>query len=323
MKIKSKLLGALVALGLGSSAHAWSPGDSISLTMAASKPVHAIYPISVGVKEIVEREIDGVKINLTSTQGGLENARLLTSGEVQLANGNTLAAYSLRYGKFAADGEPPQEQLVSLFPSYTWEIGAMVPADSNVTKFRDLVGKRIGLGPIGSGAEATASQTIEALGLSDSDFANVQRSAVDQMFGSLSAGTVDAIIWGTAHPAGKITEYASTRGLKFVSFAESDMESVTDRYPYFHAGYMREGHYKGQTGSPLWTGGGTHFWTTTALDDDLAYLITKSVWENRKTLESRHVSQKFLNEELVRQQAAMVNFHPGSERYFKEVGILK
>lgn len=322
LKLPVAALSAAVLIASAPAADAWTPGEEVSLRMAASQPVHAIYPISAGFKEIVEREIPGVSIELTATQGGLENARLLSVGEVELANGNTLAAYSLRYGEFAAEGEEPQEQLVALFPSYTWEIGTMVPADSDVETFRDLIGKRLGLGPIGSGAEATASQTLAAMGLSDDDFANVQRSAVDQMFGSLSAGMVDAIIWGTAHPTGRITEQDTTRGLKFIPFAEEDMEKVVAAYPYFHAGYLREGFYEGQEGRPLWTGGGTHFWTTTDLPDDLAYAMVKAVWENREELIDRHVSQEFLDESLVKMQAELMEFHPGARRYFEEIGIL-
>lgn len=314
---------ALTVIAAPLAAQEWSPGDEMSLRMAASQPVHAIYPISAGFKEIVEREITGISISLTATQGGLENARLLTAGEVELANGNTLAAYSLRYGEFAADGEDPQDQLVALFPSYTWEIGTMVPADSEVATFRDLEGMRLGLGPIGSGAEATASQTLTAMGLSDDDFANVQRSAVDQMFGALSAGMVDAIIWGTAHPTGRISEQVATRGLRFVPFAEDDMAQVTAAYPYFHAGYLRDGLYEGQEGNALWTGGGTHFWATTELPEDLAYAMVKAVWENREELVERHVSQKFLDADLVRMQADLMDFHPGAERYFVEIGVLE
>jgi TRAP transporter TAXI family solute receptor len=314
---------ALTTVALPLSAQDWTPGDNVSLRMAASQPVHAIYPISVGFKEIIEREVPGISIALTATQGGLENARLLSVGEVELANGNSLAAYSLRYGKFAADGEDPQEQLVALFPSYTWEIGTMVPADSDIQTFRDLVGKRIAMGPIGSGAEATASQTLTAMGLADDDFENVQRSAVDQMFGALSSGMADAVIWGTAHPTGRISEQAATRGLRFVPFAEADMEMVTQAYPYFHAGFLRDDLYEGQEGNALWTGGATHFWATTSLPDDLAYAMVKAVWENKEELVIRHVSQEFLNEELVRMQAVLMDFHPGAQRYFVEIGILE
>ena len=303
-------------------AQAWEPGEDISLRMAASQPVHAIYPISAGVKAIVERELPGVVIDMTVTQGGVENARLLQVGEVEMANGNTLGAYSVHHGAFAADGADPFPGLVALLPSYTWEIGTMVPVDSEVETFRDLVGQRIGMGPLGSGAEATASQALAAMGLSDDDFARVQRSAPAQAFGSLAAGTVDAVIWGTAHPSGAIVEQLATRGLRFVSFSEDDMAAVVAEYPYFHFGYVDPALYDGIDEQALWVGGGTHFWVNADIDETLVYEIVRVVWENRAELEDRHPSQERLNDDLVRMQAELLPMHPGADRYFREIGVL-
>ena len=315
------LAGALAMAA--SAANAWEPGEPVSLRMAASQPVHAIYPITAGVKAIVERELPGVEIDMTVTQGGVENARLLQVGEVEMANGNTLGAYSVHHGAFAAEGEDPFPGLVALLPSYTWEIGTMGPADSEVETFRDLVGQRIGMGPLGSGAEATASQALAAMGLSDDDFARVQRSAPAQAFGSLAAGTVDAVIWGTAHPAGAIVEQLATRGLRFVSFAEEDMAAVVAAYPYFHFGYVDPTLYEGIAEEALWVGGGTHFWVSAEIDESLVYEIVRVVWENRAELEERHPSQERLNDDLVRMQAELLPMHPGAARYFREIGVLE
>jgi len=318
---------AITALGAGiavfaSTAAAWEQGDEVRLRMAASQPVHAIYPITAGIKAIVERELPGVIIDMTVTQGGVENARLIEVGEVEMANGNTLGAYSIHTGTFAAEGAEPFEQLVGLMPSYTWEIGTMVPADSDVETFRDLVGKRIAMGPQGSGAEATATQAITAIGLTDSDFSRVQRSAPAQAFGSLASGQVDAVIWGTAHPAGAIVEQMATRGLRFISFTEEDMDAIAAEYPYFHHGWVDPSLYDGIDEPALWVGGGTHFWTNANVDEELVYQIVRVVWENKEELKDRHPSQERLNDDLVRMQAELLPMHPGAERYFREIGVI-
>lgn len=51
--------------------------------------------------------------------------------------------------------------------------------------------------------------------------------------------------------------------------------------------------------------------------------MVKAVWENREKLIDRHVSQKFLDEELVRMQAELMDFDHGAERYFVEIGNLE
>lgn len=316
---------AAMAAGLvfcASAVSAWEQGEEIRLRMAASQPVHAIYPITAGLKAIVERELPGVTIDMTVTQGGVENARLIEVGEVEMANGNTLGAYSIHTGTFAAEGADPYEGLVGLMPSYTWEIGTMVPADSEVQTFRDLIGMRIAMGPQGSGAEATATQALTAMGLTDDDFSRVQRSAPAQAFGSLAAGQVDAVIWGTAHPAGAIVEQMATRGLRFISFSDEDMAAIVEDYPYFHAGTLDASLYEGAEEDALWVGGGTHFWVDADVNEELVYQIVRAVWENKEELHERHPSQLRLNDDLVRMQANLLPFHPGAERYFREVGIL-
>ena len=94
----------------------WKPGDSIVLRHAASQPVHSIYVVNAGHKAIIEREIPGVRLEMTATQGGVENARLLHAGEVESANGNSTGAYSVYQGEFLAAGEEPYRDLLGWFP---------------------------------------------------------------------------------------------------------------------------------------------------------------------------------------------------------------
>ena len=59
------------------------------------------------------------------------------------------------------------------------------------------------------------------------------------------------------------------------------------------------------------------------MPETLVYEMVKALWENRESLKSSHQSQTLLDEDLVRQQASLVPFHPGAHRYFVEQGILK
>lgn len=322
--LKSLALAAVAACALGGAASAdWKPGDQIVLRHAASQPVHSIYVVNAGHKAIIEREIPGVRLELTATQGGVENARLLQAGEVESANGNSTGAYAIHHGKFLAEGEAPYGDLLSWFPGYTADQGIIVNADSGFTTFRDLLGKRVALGPVGSGAEATVTEGLEAMGFTDADFANVLRTDPRSAFGALAAGNVDAVLWGTAHPASAIVEQITTRGVKLLSYDRADLDKVGEKYPFYHSARVAAGTYQGQDEDIWWIGSSVHNWIHRSVPDDLVYAMTKALWENKDELVERHSSQMFLDEDMVRQQAAMVPFHPGAERYFKEIGILQ
>lgn len=321
---KTLALAAVAACALGGAAFAdWKPGDQIVLRHAASQPVHSIYVVNAGHKAIIEREIPGVRLELTATQGGVENARLLQAGEVESANGNSTGAYAVHHGSFLAEGEEPYRDLLGWFPGYTADMGLIVNADSGFNTFRDLLGKRVALGPVGSGAEATVTEGLEAMGVTDADFANVVRTDPRSAFGALAAGNVDAVIWGTAHPASAIVEQITTRGVKLLTWEQADLAKVGEKYPFYHSARVAAGTYEGQTEDLYWIGSSVHNWIHRSVPDDLVYAMTKALWENKDELIASHSSQQYLNEEMVLQQAAMVPFHPGAERYFKEIGIIK
>ncbi|WP_270934963.1 TAXI family TRAP transporter solute-binding subunit [Falsiroseomonas oryzae] len=320
------VLAALPAAALAVPALAqrrWQPGDRFTLRIAASQPVQPIYSISVAQKTIIERTLPGVRVDVIATQGGIENANLIKAGDVEAANGNTAGAYSVHHGRFEAQGERPFPDLLSWMPGYDAPQGIIVNPNSPVRGFADLRGRRIALGPVGSGAEAVVTSTIRALGMTDRDFGNVLRTDPRQAFNSLAAGNVEAVIWGTAHPAGAITEQVTTRNVGFVSFTAEELAPVTRDLPYINAARLPAGVYATQTADMLWPSAGVHHWIGARVPEELVYRATKAIWEAKDELVTRHASQRLLSPEMVRAQAAMVPFHPGAARYFIEAGVLR
>lgn len=300
----------------------WKPGDNYLIRIGGSQPVHAIYSVSAGHKAIIERTLPGVRVELLATQGGVENANLIIAEEVEAANGNAAGAYSVYFGKFEAEGLPPQKDILSWLPGYDAPQSIIVNQDSGISSFSDLLGKSIALGPTGSGAESVATSTITSLGHSDSSFRRVLRTDPKQAFGALAAGNVDAVIWGSAHPVAIIIEQITTRSIKFVSFTKEELQKVSAAIPYITAALVPAGTYDIQDSDMLWPSAGVHHWIHAKIPDDLVYAMTKAIWENRPELEAIHSSQKLLSADTVKAQAGIVPFHPGAARYFIEQKIL-
>jgi len=108
-----------------------------------------------------------------------------------------------------------------------------------------------------------------------------------------------------------------------LSYDQDDLAKVAAKYPFYHSARFAAGTYEGQDEDIYWIGSSVHNWINRSVPDDLVYAMTKARWENRAELVERHASQVFLNEEIVRQQAALLPFHPGAEHYLKEIGILQ
>lgn len=87
------------------------------------------------------------KLDVQATQGSVENLTLLHEGKADLA---------LIQGGLAAD-RAGVLALANLGRQY---LHLVVPADSSIEDFRDLAGKRVGVGPAGGGSDALARSVL-------------------------------------------------------------------------------------------------------------------------------------------------------------------
>lgn len=87
-------------------------------------------------------------LDVKATHGSVENLGLLKDGGADLALVQSAVAWD-------------RDNLVALANLGRQYVHVVVPADSSVEQFRDLAGKRIGVGPSGSGAAAIASRLLD------------------------------------------------------------------------------------------------------------------------------------------------------------------
>ena len=57
------------------------------------------------------------------------------------------------------------------------------------------------------------------------------------------------------------------------------------------------------------------------LSDDVAYAVTKALWENYKELAPIHPRLKFWTSDRFASTRAVVPYHPGSIKLYKEKGV--
>ena len=63
-----------------------------------------------------------------------------------------------------------------------------------------------------------------------------------------------------------------------------------------------------------------HLITSADADEELIYTLTKLVYENREKVTEKHPAGRAINAKNVVRDTG-TEFHPGSIRYFKEIGI--
>ncbi len=258
------------------------------------------------------------KVQAKGTKGSQENIRRLARGELQLALSNSAISY------FAVRGESGWEEkydiraVATLAPNVAMFI---TKQDSGVRGIADLKGKRVVVGPAGAGFDMFVGPLLEAHGVTFADFGrklnNNQSGAVDM----LGDGNADAAFLGGAVPTGSITQACSTHDIYFVPFAADARARLVEKYPFFQPVTVPSDKYSDLTEDYEGLNvGSMHLITSATEDEDLIYQITRTIWENRAAIASKHPAGNAINEKNVARDTG-TEFHPGAVRFYREIGI--
>lgn len=257
------------------------------------------------------------EVTAEATKGSQENIRRLQSGELDLALSNSAITYFAVRGTEGWDRAYDMRTVMTLAPNVAMFV---TPVDSGIEALEGLKGNRVVVGVAGAGFEFFVRPLLAAHGVTYEDFTplyNTQAGAVDM----LSDGSAAAAFLGGAVPTASITQATSSREMHFIPYAEDSKQQLVDEYPFFRPATIPAGTYRGQ--DDAFHGldvGSMHLITNAAVDEELVYHITRTIYENRAAVTERHAAGRAIQPENVVRDTG-TQFHPGAIRYYKEIGI--
>jgi TRAP transporter TAXI family solute receptor len=165
------------------------------------RPVYTLY--TAGIKgtyyrfaEDITRACPNLNIQIVSTDGSLDNVNHLIEPQAMRA-GHRFGFVQNDAMVAVLGSEPRAKSLVkTVMPMYPEDITVLVNRASNINSMRDLEGKRVAVGVIGSGVWFTASSMRAQLGV---NWIPVERSPEESILGVL-VGDLDAMISVGGHP---------------------------------------------------------------------------------------------------------------------------
>ncbi len=260
---------------------------------------------------------EGWNVSAESTAGSQENIRRLVQGDLDFALSNAAISYFAVRGESSWDEAYPIRAVMTLAPNVALFV---TPADSGVATVADLRGQRVAVGPAGAGFEMFVGPLVGAHGLTYDDFTPlnaIQSGAVDL----LADGSAAAAFLGGAVPTASITQAASSMAIRLVPFDDDAKERLLADYPFFAPATIPAETYRGQTEDYHGLNvGSMHLITAGAAGEELVYLFTRTIYENRAGVALRHPAGKAIQPGNVVRDTG-TPFHPGAIRYYKEIGI--
>ena len=212
--------------------------------------------------------------------------------------------------------------MAGVFSVYPQAVHLIATHASGVKSVRDLKGKRVAFGPVGSATEQNALQVLEVHGIADSDLAAAVRVSYSAAVDQLKAGAVDAAFFSIAVGAPVVADALASGKLSLISVGASASEALIRKYPFYTIDDIPANTYKNQDREVVAPAVMATLVARSSLPEDLVYRFTKAVFDNLPQLHSAHAAARNLT-----LQTALVGMalplHPGAQRFFKENGIAR
>lgn len=288
------------------------------LLMATGGTGGTYYPLGGSIANVWNDNIEGLNVTIEATGASVENLRLLGSGETDLImsmNGPAMHAYN-GTGDFA---QPIDFAAVGVIYPEVMQIVA--PKDSGIQSVEDLKGKRVSIGPAGSGTAAAALNILEAFDIDpDNDMQKFQDNFADAAR-KIKDGQLDAAFAVLAVPAGNVVDITTSTPVNIVNITGAGLDRLLELDPTFSPFEIPAGTYDGQDETGYTVSQWAVLYVPTDMDEDLVYNLTNVMYEKTADIARGHDRGNQITLDNAMEGIAPVPFHPGALKYYREKGL--
>ncbi|WP_071799284.1 TAXI family TRAP transporter solute-binding subunit [Natronohydrobacter thiooxidans] len=282
------------------------------------------YPAGGAICRLVNRDRaeHGIRCGVESTGGSIFNINAIRSGELEFGVAQSDWQYHAYNGTSQFEETGAFEGLRAVFSLHAEPFTVVARADSGITSFDDLAGKRVNIGNPGSGQRGTMDVVMEAMGWTVDTFAQATELPPAEQSLALCDNNVDAIVYTVGHPSGAIQEATTACDTVLVNVDNDAIRALVEERPYYRMATIPGGMYRGTAEDVTTFGVGATFVSSDAVSEDVGYEVTKAIFENLDQFRALHPALGTLDAAEMVSDGLSAPLHPGAERYFREAGLM-
>jgi TRAP transporter TAXI family solute receptor len=313
----AKLIAAAMAMAAVWPAPSVRAGQFINVLTGGTSGVY--YPLGVAIGKIYSDKLPDVRTQVQATKASVENLILLQQGrgEIAFAMGDSLKAAWEGDEEAGFKGRLDRLRVIgAIYPNY---IQIVATADSNIKTLADLRGKRLSVGAPKSGTELNSRAILAAAGLSYRDLGKVEFLPFAESVELMKNRQLDATLQSAGLGVASLKDLSASTEIRLVSVPKEVVDKIG---PPFVPAKIPANTYTGQDKDVPTAAVENYLVTSSAVSDDLAYQMTRLIFENLPELANAHAAGK----EIKLETAATGNpipLHPGALKYYREKGLLK
>ncbi|GAA0408857.1 TAXI family TRAP transporter solute-binding subunit [Cocleimonas flava] len=310
MKTKFAIFMATIALGLTTSLSAQA---ETRVTFKSAKTSSSYYQMAVQLAEAMKKGSDGeVIVTVEESQGSVQNVMEAAKrpGNYVFTTPPVLVKLAQKeIAMFKGKGNPKFSEIRALFPIPSLTMHFVVRADSGITDFAGLEGKTMLIGKGSFGAKE-GTKYLKLFGLEGK--VKQAGAELNAAVAALKNKQIDGFVTAGSYPAPNVIEAAASTGVSILSLTDDQIKQTKRTRLVIPAGT-----YTGVDKDTVTTSLPVVAHATTQMDDDTAYLLTKTFWTQKENLGKDTAWWNAVTPKML--ENVYGKLHPGALKYYDEI----
>ncbi|PXW78710.1 TRAP transporter TAXI family solute receptor [Ruegeria sp. P4] len=285
------------------------------VTYKSAKSGSSYYQMGVELAEAMKAGTNGdIIVTIEESQGSTQNVMEVRArgGDYVFTTPPVLVSLAQK-GKGPFDGKsaPQFDEIRALFPIPSLTMHFVMAGEGGAAALDDLEGQTLLLGK-GSFGATEGEKYLTLFGLADK--VEIADAELSNAVAALKNGQIGAFVTAGSFPAPNVVEAAASTPVRLVSLTPEQVVETKRTKLVIPAGT-----YAGQTEDVTTTSLPVAAFTTTKMDEDTAYQLTRTYWEQKAEMADTSAWWNGVTEELMANITTPL--HPGAVRYYEEAGF--
>jgi len=280
-----------------------------TLRLTTGTPGARFYPLGQALARVYAASLPDTDIVTLDSAGSIANVDGLERGSADIG----LSYADVAYMAYAGHLDPARKQASGLRAIAVLELAPVhlvVRAGSAIARAADLRGKRVAVGPTGSGSALTARIVLDALGIGEAGV-RVESLKYNDAAARLLAGTIDALFVTGSDPVESVRA-TTIAGARILPLAGSEIEKLRHDYAFFRPTVIRGGTYPGHPQPVATIGVDNVLLCRRDLDEATVHDLTRQLFLHLAS------TPLLISMDLEQAPATPIPLHEGAIRYYRE-----
>ena len=296
-------------------------GNRVKIKIGTGSEQGSYYSYATNLAMITKDDAD---MKVMATAGSAANVRLLQKGFVDAAIVQNDILYSASEGSGIFDDSDFETPLnfSAVSGLYTECIQVVVLKDSDINSIDDLAGKKVSVGEAESGVIQNAEQILNLYGITFQDIESYNLS-FELSRDALKNEEIDAFFITAGAPTQAINDLAKEMPIRILSFSDSEIERIRNRYPFYFSVTIPAETYEGMKEDVQTIGVRAVLVVSNKMKKETVKILTEKVLMYSSELTSYAVTDEVFVVSDVRDAVSFIPiaFHPGAVEYYNSQGL--